>query len=190
VLEGVGQNLQDHSLISLKIQLNLNTTATVSHHTLPSLTNSNVENQLEKFFSPTSPIDRMDSLFGYTVYMGQAFLSSKFSSASPDLHFELTQTLNNGGHDDGNKQDFSLRVKSGLSASIGVVGFNTTAYLRGERKATKLALMDQRFFTDLDRVDSKTMIYGRFKYLQMQIQSWAKILIFYLILQELNWLSR
>lgn len=145
----MGKNFRDHGAVILRFTVhNPNTTL------LLRLEEEDVEKEIMKYHESqrTGFMTRMD--------VGpQAFLVSSRAKAEdqpnwPDIQIVFVQqpVIGEG------PQTLSLQIIVNRMKSVGEIGFNTTAYLNGDRDDTKLALMDFRLFSEPS--DVQTIIEG------------------------------
>lgn len=138
-LKGVGKNLRDHGAVFLHFTVN-NPNTTL----LPRVDEKDMEEEFRKFHE----IKRTGFMAENNA--GQSFIVSSRAEADgernwPDYQVAIVQEPAIDKHSPQTVilQAFLCRMKSS-----GEIGFNTTAYLNGDRNDLKLALIDSRIFSD------------------------------------------
>ncbi|KAG4075742.1 hypothetical protein HA402_003568 [Bradysia odoriphaga] len=144
-LKGVGKNLRDHGAVILRFTVN-NPDTTLLHR----LDEEDVQKEIMKYHE----INRKGFLTRMDVGP-QAFIVSSRAKADgehhwPDLQIVFVQTPVVGKS---LPQTTSLQIILNRMKSSGEIGFNTTAYLNGDRDDLRLALIDSRLFSDTSDAD-------------------------------------
>lgn len=149
-LKGVGKNFRDHGAVIIRFTAN-NPDTTL----LQRLEEEDVEKEIMKYHESKRRgfLTRMD--------VGpQAFIVSSRAKADaqpywPDLQIVFVQQP---VIIKGQPQSLSLQIILNRIKSSGEIGFNTTAYLNGDRDDLKLALIDHQLFSEPS--DAEVLIEG------------------------------
>lgn len=145
-LKGVGKNFRDHGAVILRFTVNNPDTSLLQR-----LDEEDVQEEIMKYQETNRKgfFTRMD--------VGpQAFIVSSRAKADGQLHWPDLQIVfvQQPVIGKGLSQTTSLQIILNRMKSSGEIGFNTTAYLNGDRDDLKLALIDFRLFSDSSDVDA------------------------------------
>lgn len=149
-MKGVGKNFRDHGAVILRFTVN-NPNTTL----LPRLGEEDVEKEIMKYHQSKRQgfMTRMD--VGPQAFIVSSRAKAENETSWPDIQIVFVQQPVIGK---GLPQTLSLQIIVNRMKSIGEIGFNTTAYLSGDRDDRKLALMDFRLFSEAS--DVATIVEG------------------------------
>ncbi|XP_037034227.1 oxygen-dependent choline dehydrogenase-like [Bradysia coprophila] len=138
-LMGVGKNFQEHGDVALHFTANKPNKAF-----LEALDEDDVETELQKYFGGTGFLTNWNA--------GQAYVVSSIAKADgepnwPDIQLTLVQNKATASVGFPQSVDLYMHATGCRMKSNGEIGFNTTAYLNGERDTLKLAVIDPRLFS-------------------------------------------
>lgn len=160
-LQGVGKNLRDHVGVFLTFQAH-----NASDELVPVITDNKVETALYEFQSSDLKHGfyiRRD--FAYTAaFLVSSVAKSKGESEYPDIQLNFKQSSPVRNSEDEPKR-IAMHAVANRHEAKGTVGFNTTAYLAGERDLVKLAVIDYQFLTTAS--DRKVLHEGEFYKLKL-----------------------
>lgn len=150
-MKGVGKNFRDHGAVIIRFTVN-NPNITL----LPRLGEEDVEKEIMKYHQSKRQgfMTRMD--VGPQAFIVSSRAKAENETSWPDIQIVFVQQPVIGK---GLPQTLSLQIIVNRMKSIGEIGFNTTAYLSGDRDDRKLALMDFRLFSEAS--DVATIIEGK-----------------------------